>query len=236
MADLFSRIINNVNDDVLLPDDEYMGEDGLMHCSFCHDATQTRVIVESLNIDRIVRCCCSCKRKEAEEYEARKEQEEIERKRRTCFNVTNMSDWTFENDDRQNAKLSDAMQRYADNFPKYIESGKGLLLYGTVGTGKTYYAACIANRLIDRGYKVLVTNFARLSNQIQGTWEKQDLIDDLNDYHLLVIDDLGAERKSEFMQEQIFNIIDGHTRRCLICNLTKYPRARKHHLFVISSY
>lgn len=212
MTELIGKMIDTLSENVLVPDNEYIGADGLMHCAVCHDVTQTRVVVEALNIDRVVRCSCSCKRREAEEYEARQRQEEVERRRRTCFNVTNMADWTFENDDRQNEKISDAMQKYADNFSKYLESGKGLLLHGPVGTGKTYYAACIANRLIDRGYKVLVTNFARLSNQIQGTWDKQDVIDDLNDFHLLVIDDLGAERSSEYMQEQIFNIIDSRYR------------------------
>lgn len=212
MTELIGKMIDTLSESVLVPDNEYIGADGLTHCAVCHDVTQTRVVVEALNIDRVVRCCCSCKRREAEEYETRQRQEEVERRRRTCFNVTNMADWTFENDDRQNEKISDAMRKYADNFSKYLENGKGLLLHGPVGTGKTYYAACIANRLIDRGYKVLVTNFARLSNQIQGTWEKQDVIDDLNDFHLLVIDDLGAERSSEYMQEQIFNIIDSRYR------------------------
>ena len=124
-----------------------------------------------------------------------------------------MAKWTFENDDRKNAKLSDAMERYAEGFADFKKDGKGLLLFGTVGTGKTYYAACIANRLIDKGYKVKMTNFATLTNQIQGMFEgKQEFINDLNRYQLLIIDDLGAERKSEFMQEMVFNIVDSRYR------------------------
>jgi DNA replication protein DnaC len=58
-----------------------------------------------------------------------------------------------------------------------------------------------------------MTNFARLTNKIQGMYEgKQEFIDSLNDYTLLIIDDLGAERKSEFMQEMVFNIIDSRYR------------------------
>ena len=124
-----------------------------------------------------------------------------------------MANWTFENDDRQNAKLSEAMLKYAENFAEFKKESKGLLLYGGVGTGKTYFAACIANKLIDKGYSVLMTNFARLTNQIQGMYEgKQEFIDSLNKYSLLIIDDLGAERKSEFMQEMVFNIIDSRYR------------------------
>ena len=124
-----------------------------------------------------------------------------------------MANWTFENDDRKNAKLSAAMERYAENFGDFLKEGKGLLLYGTVGTGKSYYAACIANRLIDKGRRVKMTNFSTLINKIQATFEgKQEIIDDLNRYPLLIIDDLGAERQSEYMQEMVFNIIDARYR------------------------
>lgn len=119
----------------------------------------------------------------------------------------------FCNDDMANEKITKAMKNYVNNFPELLKGGKGLLLYGTVGTGKTYAACEVANALIDKGYPALVTNFARLTNTIQGMYEgKQEYIDSLNRYALLVIDDLGAERKSEFMQEMVFNIIDSRYR------------------------
>lgn len=193
------------------PESEYMGEDGLLHCSVCHKNVQT--VVEFLGRKKTVRCICLCRQKELEAYEEEKRREEQERRRRICFAETNMASWTFENDDRKNPKLSDAMLRYATGFDDFRKDGKGLIMYGTVGTGKTYLAACIANKLIDEGYRVLMTNFARLTNQIQGMYDgKQEFIDSLNDYPLLIIDDLGAERKSEFMQEMVFNIIDSRYR------------------------
>ena len=105
------------------------------------------------------------------------------------------------------------MARYAENFPKFLKEGKGLLLFGSVGTGKSYYAACIANRVIDQGYSARMTNFATLTNDLSGMAEgKNRYIEDLGRYALLIIDDLGAERKSEYMQEIIFNIIDSRCR------------------------
>ena len=208
----FDAVLDALGSNVQQPENTYVGADGFLHCATCHARTQTRVVVEALGIDKIVPCACDCRVKEIAAEKMRKNQEEFERRRRICFSETNMAAWTFENDDRQNEKLSDAMRRYVDGFSRYMKEGKGLLLHGDVGTGKTYFAACIANRLIDRGYFVQVTNFARLSNQIQGTFEKQDLIDKLNDNHLIVIDDLGAERKSEYMQEMVYNIIDSRYR------------------------
>ena len=189
---------------------EYMGDDGLLHCSVCNGKLQTQI--DFLGKKKTVRCVCQCMRKEREEQKERERKEAIERQRRICFAESNMSTWTFANDDRNKPKISDAMKRYVESFDEFKRDGRGILLYGTVGTGKTYYAASVANGLIDKGYSVLMTNFARLSNQIQGTWEKNDVIDDLSRYSLIILDDLGAERKSEYMQEIVFNIIDSRYR------------------------
>lgn len=211
MEEVFNKIIDGISETVPSADNEYMGEDGLLRCSICNIRVQTEV--EILGKKRKVRCICDCKRKELAAYAEREKKEEIERSRRTCFAETNMASWTFENDDGQNAKLSEAMKRYVNNFTEFRRQGKGLLLYGSVGTGKTYFAACIANSLLDSGYDVLMTNFASLTNKIQGMFDgKQEFIESLNKYSLIIIDDLGTERKSEFMQEMVFNIIDSRYR------------------------
>lgn len=212
MSEMYRAMVDAISASVQKPESEYMGADGFLHCAVCKAPTQTRIVVEALGINKVVRCVCDCIVKQQAEEEMRKRREELDRKRRICFAETSMSGWTFENDDRKNEKLSDAMQKYAENFAKYRREGKGLLLHGTVGTGKTYFAACIANRLIDSGYDVLMTNFARLTNQVQSASDKQKVIDDLNDYALIVVDDLGAERTSEYMQEMVFNIIDSRYR------------------------
>ena len=211
MEEVIGGMVDAFSENVPKTDVEYMGEDGFLHCAACHERTQKEINV--FGSIKIVRCICECNRKEKAAHDERDRKDELERQRRICFAETNMSNWTFANDDKKNAKLSEAMQNYAKNFADFKKEGKGLLLYGTVGTGKTYFAACIANSLIDEGYMVLMTNFARLTNQIQGMYEgKQNYIDSLNRYSLLIIDDLGAERKSEYMQEQVFNIIDARYR------------------------
>ncbi len=204
-------MVDALNAKVPSPEHEYMGMDGYLHCAACCERVQTDV--EVFGVTKRVRCICSCRSAARDAQAEREREQENKRKRLVCFSETNMIDWTFENDDKKNQKMSEAMIRYADNFPQFLKEGKGLLLHGPVGTGKTYYAACIANRLIDNGYSALMTNFARITNKIQGMYEgKQEYIDSLNRYSLLVLDDLGTERKSEYMQEMVFNIIDSRYR------------------------
>lgn len=211
MITALNNMIDSISQNVPKAENEYIGDDGLLHCAVCHKKTQT--IVEFEGEKRRVRCICDCKQKELEAYKQAEIQAENERMRRRCFAETNMAGWTFANDDGKNPKISNAMKRYSADFRDFKAEGRGLLLYGSVGTGKTYYAACIANALIDIGYSVLMTNFARLTNEIQGRFDdKNEYIDSLNRYSLLIIDDLGAERKSEYMQETVFSIIDSRYR------------------------
>ena len=212
MEETINSVIESISQRVPKPENEYIGEDGLLYCSKCHHKTETIIKHPFTGEERKVRCVCKC-RTEMDEFKDRQKQEELERKKRICFAESNMFNWTFENDDGKNEKISNAMKNYVKNFTEFKKDGKGLLLYGTVGTGKTYFAACIANALIDEGYSVLMTNFARLTNAIQGTFDgKNEYIDSLQRYTLLIIDDLGAERKSDFMQEQVFAIIDARYR------------------------
>lgn len=189
--------------------------DGILYCGKCNTPKQTVIEIGGKKFKPY--CLCRCESEAYQEREAERKQFELEteirRLRRAAFSERMMEDWTFANDDLSNEKLTNAMRRYAEKFSEMRVKGKGLLLYGTVGTGKTYAACEVANALIDRGIPCLVTNFAQLANRIQGLYEdRQDYIDSLSRYDLLVIDDLGAERKSEFMQEMVFNIVDARYR------------------------
>ena len=70
--------------------------------------------------------------------------------------------------------------------------------------------AMYANTLVS----VSVTNFPRILNTLQGTFddERQKRIDRLQQYSLLVIDDLGVERDTAFSVEQVYNVIDTRAR------------------------
>lgn len=189
-------------------------KDGLLYCGKCHTPKQHRG--EFLGIVKIVPCICKCRAAELQaaerQREAEKLQERIKCQRKAGFLESDMQHWTFSADDGADPRIMRAAKKYVDNFAQFKEQGKGLLLYGGVGTGKTFAAACIVNALIDTGKPCLMTNFSRVLNTLWGIEEKQAYIDSLNKFDLLVLDDLGTERRSEYAQENVFNVIDARYR------------------------
>lgn len=158
---------------------------------------------------------CACIREaNAREEKVRKEREHrqiVERYTSACFEERKMRDWNFENDNGTNPSMEYA-KCYVENWLDMRKNGHGLLLWGGVGTGKSYMAACIANALLEQKVRVLMTNFATIINGIFSAYDKNDYIDYICGYDLLIIDDLGVESHSEYRMEGLFNVIDRRVR------------------------
>ena len=192
--------------------------DGLLYCGKCHTPKQVRVVI--LGFERTPMCLCKCaaerKQQEAEEEKRREFERRVKELRKAGFPESQMEQWTFESSDSPDSRYSAIAKRYVENFAQMRADGKGLLLFGDVGVGKTFLAACIVNAVISQGIPCLMTNFARLTNTLGGMFEgKQEYIDNLNGFPLVVIDDLGAERDTEYVGEIVHNIIDSRCREGL---------------------
>ena len=214
MSQIFGAFEKAVSEARPPQEGDYIGTDGLLYCGNCHTPKQCKIVL--FDQIRTPYCMCACEKEKAAledaENERQKQAQRIETLRESGFPDAEMRNWTFEKDDGANETLSNAARRYVENFETMKARKKGLLLYGSVGTGKTFIAACIANALIDEGYSCMVTNFARLVNTLSGRDDKQAFLDGLNNFDLLVIDDLAAERDTEYMQETVTNIIDARYR------------------------
>lgn len=215
LTEVINGIMDKAKENIKAEQGDFVDEaTGLLMCGKCGTPKQCKV--ELFGTIRKPMCLCKCQTDQREREEEERKRIEFEKRvkqmRRAGFPDEEMQNWTFANDDLANERITKAMQRYVDNFAELRKIGKGLLLYGSIGTGKTYAACEVANALIDKGYPVYVTNFSRVLNTLQGTFDKQDYIDELNRYQLLVIDDLGIERETAFAKEQVFNVIDARYR------------------------
>lgn len=136
----------------------------------------------------------------------------MEELKRRGFTDPTMRDWTFENDNGRNPQAGIA-RRYVEHWEDMRADNIGCLFWGGVGTGKSYLAGCIANALMEKEIPVHMTNFALILNDLAASFEgRNEYISRLCRYPLLILDDFGMERGTEYGLEQVFNVIDSRYR------------------------
>lgn len=128
------------------------------------------------------------------------------------FSDSAMLDWTFANDNGRSPQMHHA-HRYVEQWQTMCKENIGLLFWGGVGTGKSFLAGCIANALMAQEVPVRITNFAHILNELNNSLSgRNEVADRLCRYPLLIIDDFGMERGTEYALEQIYNIVDSRYR------------------------
>lgn len=186
-------------------------EAGLLYCGKCRTPKQTRLNL--LGQEKVIGCLCRCAA-EARDLEdaARRQREEtdrIMRLRRSGISSQEFRTAAFSLDDGQAPGPMGILQRYVENWEQFYRDNVGLLLWGGVGTGKSFGAACVANALIDKSVPTCMVNLSAVLNTLTGyQGDRNEYIQDLMKYPLLILDDFGMERRTEFAVEQVFNLID----------------------------
>ena len=209
--------LENIFQSGVLRSDEYLDqESGLIFCGKCHTPRQNRFELNGKRYEP--RCMCSCQKEAYGRRERDRRHRDfldlVSRNRSVGLPDPELRRHTFANDLGYNPEQMQKAKNYVQNWDVFRSKSMGLLLWGDVGTGKSYIAGCIANALLDKGVPVMMTNFARLLNRLTDMYsgDRNAYIDELNRYLLLIIDDLGVERNSEFAREQVFSIIDSRYR------------------------
>ena len=165
--------------------------------------------------------CESCSKIVAEERERETAVRERKEKIVRLFEVSGMRgimrDMTFDSFNQQRrGKIYEAAKRYAEDFTP--QTNTGLILFGKAGAGKTHLAVAIARFIIEQ--KQIAARVARtveLLSDIRRTFNEHDgyraeseaeLIQKLAFVPLLILDDLGAEKVSDWVREVLYRIID----------------------------
>lgn len=207
-------IIENGYRNMVHRDNDYIGEDGLLHCGEC-GCKKEHIVRFFGGRETKVPCMCLCdKRREFEAEQARLEEERRNRINRlwdSSMMDVKYRDARFETfkQTSENGTVYRLCERYVNMFDKFYSENQGLLFWGKVGTGKSYAAACISNELIEKGTSVLMTSFARILSLIrQGSEEEREILSQINSCKLVVFDDFGAERNTDYAMEKIFDVLD----------------------------
>lgn len=191
-------------------------QDGLLHCGKCGTPKEKIMAFperEGIKIRILCRCATEARDKELSERRAQEQRDRMDRMRSIGMWDQKQREATFANADGRNAAGLKACKQYCDHWPEMKKENAGLLMWGGVGAGKSFAAACIANEVMDTWHQeVMMTNFPRVRDGLWSAEDKVAYIDSLVQYPLLILDDFGVERNTEFAMEQIYQVVDARYR------------------------
>lgn len=106
-----------------------------------------------------------------------------------------------------------AVRRFVESIDQRLDAGRGLWFMGPVGTGKTTLAMLVSKAALRAGRSVAIYSLPRLLNEIRDTHRAErshvHLLDRLTAVDLLHIDDVGAERTTDWVLEELYSIVNG---------------------------
>lgn len=197
---------------------------GKTNCDFCGEPLLRKEIFEGLTLPILCECPGSVNFREEEQREIARQLEEKEERMRmerakrlleeSCLGERFASRVfsTFKVT-QENREAYEASVAFVEDFRAEETKGRGIIFVGNVGTGKTHLSAAIVNELVRKGYPCIFGNvtalLGRLRQSFDGNGENEAAI--MKKYceaSLLVIDDLGKEKTSEWVQEKLYALIN----------------------------
>lgn len=196
----------NIRDMISPP---YKGADGLLYCSYCKTPREEKRTSEN-GQEYAVLIDCECRKREKRARLHRELQSGIEDERAKLA--------TFAKDDGADSESGAMLRRYAEKWEEMRAKNIGLLLHGDVGGGKTFFAGCIANAVIDRmvdegdwnAERVILTTIPLLRDRMQENYcaQKAQILRRIAETPLLILDDIGYERTTPTAAELAYEIIN----------------------------
>lgn len=109
----------------------------------------------------------------------------------------------------------DKVRAFVDGLEANLSKGRGLWLFGDTGTGKTTLAMLVSKEALAKGNSVAVYSLPKLLARIRRTYDGEPegdsysrFFERLTSVDLLHIDDFGAERRSDWVLEQLYALVN----------------------------
>lgn len=202
-------------------------------CEFCGKQLPYNAIVIFGKFIQWLPMLCDCEeaitwQKKQEEEETKREQKELDQREReerrerikhllgTSGIKKRFTTRTFTafHKTAQNERAFDLARRYVSKFDSCLEQGVGIYFEGSCGVGKTHLAVAIALQLIGEGYPVIFRTFGELLSELRKTYNpkstvmEEQILSVFLSADLLIIDDLGKEKPSEWTLDRLYYIIN----------------------------
>jgi DNA replication protein DnaC len=134
------------------------------------------------------------------------------RYRGVSFDRPPVSDMTR---DLQTKIAVNEVKKFVDDLDVRLREGRGLWLFGDTGTGKTTLAMLISKAALEAGKTVAIYSLPKLLARIRRTYDSEpggdsylSFFERLTSVDLLHIDDLGAEKRSDWVLEQLYALVN----------------------------
>jgi DNA replication protein DnaC len=193
-------------------------------CMHCGEEVQV-LEVEFNGIKKIVQPACPCEAEALREADEKSAKFQEQRKLREMFSISDLGEKFQEANFNQVKMVAGAenaiklSKRFVNEFGSELWKGAALMLWGNVGNGKSLLAASVANELEGKGKTVVFISMPNLLQKIRSTFNnnnketENEIMKALHTCDLLVIDDIGAEKVTDWVEDVIFRIIDGRYTR-----------------------
>lgn len=199
-----------------------------LYCPTCGEPLYHTAIFlgKTFRFRQLCKCESAAREQKIAEQNARDEYRAMRIRQEASFGSLGYRKYTFQNDLGYNENAMQFAKQYVDQFDTFLREGSGLLIFGDVGTGKSFIAGCIANELNARNKAVYMDSIPKLLSKLSGAFpeDRTEMLNIMTSVKLLILDDLGTESGTPTQMSNLFMIIDerykSHLPMVITTNLT----------------
>lgn len=203
---------------------DYYNENGLLVCGKCHTLKEQTLRQDKPGYEMFRRLesnpdyiiypkNCDCKKADIEARDAENQANAArvngELLRRSLSDAQ-YKETTFAMDDGRDEKTTAFCRNYVDQWETAYKENHGIMFYGMVGSGKTFFASCVANALVDKGKTVMMSSISELELAMSRDFRKYktEIMQNIKNVQCLILDDVGKEQLTKGMLEATYEIIN----------------------------